>query len=130
MDPCVIQPAKRQQYQYSREYIPGNGISQHNHSGILGPLVKHFPKIASALSGSPGQPAPSSHLKGGKNTVHSASYSQLWIITNSLEEQTSTSKTSVKQLDKRKQHSSVFLLCPQKHQNTNQHSPEMNPDAT
>lgn len=91
-DPYVIQPAKRQQYQYSREYIPGNGISQHNHSGIPGPLVKHFPKIASALSGSPGQPAPSSHLKGEKNPVHSASYLQLWITINSLEEQTSTSK--------------------------------------
>lgn len=91
-DPYVIQPAKRQQYQYSREYIPGNGISQHSHSGIPGPLVKHFPKIASALSGIPGQPAPSSHLKGEKNPVHSASYLQLWITINSLEEQTSTSK--------------------------------------
>lgn len=106
LDPYIIQPAKPKQYQYSREYIPWNEKSQHNHPGILGPLVKHFPKIASAVSGSPGQPASSSHLKGGKNPVHSVSYSLSWTITNSLGEYTSTSKN---QLVKTNQHYSLSL---------------------
>lgn len=100
LDPYLFQLAKPEQYQYSREYIPGNEKSLHNHPGILGPLVKHFPKIASAVSGSPELPASSSHLKGGKNPVHSVNYSLLWSITISLEGWTSTSNTCKNQLVK------------------------------
>lgn len=100
LGPYLFQLAKPEQYQYSREYIPGNEKSLHNHPGILGPLVKHFPKIASAVSGSPELPASSSHLKGGKNPVHSVNYSLLRSITISLEGWTSTSNTCKNQLVK------------------------------
>lgn len=112
------------------DYLPENGKSQHNHSGILGPLVKPFPKIASALSGSPRQPASSSHLEEGKDPVHSVSCSLLWTVINSLELQTQTSK---KQLIKRSQLSSAFLLSFKNIEMQTWHSPAMphgSPDAT
>lgn len=108
LSPYAIQPAKLKWYQYQREYIPGNEKSQHNRPGILGPLVKHFLKIVSAVSGSPGQPASSSHLRGGKNPVYSVSYSLLLIIANSLKrEWATTSRTSKNHFAKSNQCSSV-----------------------
>lgn len=114
LNPYAIQPAKLKWYQYHREYIPGNEKSQHNRPGILGPLVKHFPKIVSAVSGSPGQPASSSHLRGGKNPVYSVSYSLLLIIANSLKrEWATTSRTSKNHFAKSNQCSSVtFSIYP------------------
>lgn len=105
LDPFAIPPAKLKRYQDHREYIPGNEKSQHNRPGILGPLVKHFPKSVFAVSGSPGQPASSSHLRGGKNPMHSVIYLLFWITADSLEREWAA--TSKNHFVKSNQHSSV-----------------------
>lgn len=107
LDPFAIPPAKLKRYQDHREYVPGNEKSQHNRPGILGPLVKHFPKIVFAASGSPGQPASSSHLRGGKNPVHSVIYFLFWFTADSLEREWAA--TSKNHFAKSNHHSSVSL---------------------